>query len=151
MGKWLEQCICNRKVRGSNPTGGTRHMSREKSINASFMQLYTNTMVIFNGKMKRKNMNWVIRSFVCLGIFSFELEIMTLDFDSTKCPFYVLFPGLWCLFSEIYEFVIFDMPFFTIVKREVNVKWTLRPCILSVRKFQLIWLSWFFLRALVKC
>ena len=37
MGKWLEQCIRNRKVRGSNPTGGTRHMSREKSINASFI------------------------------------------------------------------------------------------------------------------
>ena len=37
MGKRLEQCICNRKVRGSNPTGGTRHMSREKSINASFI------------------------------------------------------------------------------------------------------------------
>ena len=37
MGKWLEQCICNRKVRGSNPTGGTRHMSREKSINTSFI------------------------------------------------------------------------------------------------------------------
>ena len=39
MGKWLEQCIRNRKVRGSNPTGGTRHMSREKSINASFIPI----------------------------------------------------------------------------------------------------------------
>ena len=37
IGNWLEQCIHNQKVRGSNPTGGTRHMSREKSINASFI------------------------------------------------------------------------------------------------------------------
>ena len=37
MGNWLEQCIRNRKVRGSNLTGGTRHMSREKSMNASFI------------------------------------------------------------------------------------------------------------------
>ena len=71
--------------------------------------------------------NGVIRSFieVCLEILSIDFEILTSDFCSAECPFDVYFSVYDVLLLEIYVFLLCYL--ITIIKREVNVEWTLRP------------------------
>ena len=64
-----------------------------------------------------------------MEILSIDFEILTSDFYSAECPFDAHFSVYDVFLLEIYVFLLCYV-FFTIIKREVNVEWALRPSVL---------------------